>query len=157
MFTTSLVHCAPRKPPIAMTGTASERIAGDAPALVVGGPVAATEVARGGRRDAHDAGLGVVRGDDREHAHARGSRQEPFGRLHAVEPVLHDDDGHAVDELGVAAERRRGILRLRAQEHELGAQGEHRAGGDACVHVAVAAREPDAVGADRLEPGAARR
>ena len=27
MFTTSFVHCAPRKPPIAMTGTASESIA----------------------------------------------------------------------------------------------------------------------------------
>ena len=71
MFTTSLVHWAPLKPADGddRNGLGEER--GDAAALGVGGTVAAAEVARGGGRDPHDAGLGVVRGDDREQAHAR--------------------------------------------------------------------------------------
>ena len=157
MFTTSFVHCAPRKPPIAMTGTASERIAGHPPALVVGRAVAAAEIARRRRGDPHDAGLGVVRGDDRQHAHARRAGEQPRRGVDPVEAVLHDHHRHAVDQGGVRRDGRLGVLRLRAHEHELGHDRERLGRGDVRVRLAVAAGQPDAARADRLEAGAARR
>ena len=93
-----------------------------------------------------------------EHAHARRRGQQALGGRHALEAVLHDDHRHAVDERGVRRDRVGGILRLRADEHELGALGQHLAGARrALVRLAVAAaqsRMPPARIAARLAPRA---
>ncbi len=90
-------------------------------------------------------------------AHARRAGEQARRGVDAVEAVLHDHDGHAVDEGGVRGDGRLGVLRLRAHEHELGRDRQRLGGGDVRVRLAVAAGEPDAAGADRLEAGAARR
>ena len=130
---------------------------GDASALGVGRSVAAAEVARRSSRHPHHPGLRVVRGDDREHPHARRTGKEPFGDGDAVEPVLHDDDGDAVDDGRIRGDGGLGILRLRAHEHEVWAHTERFAGVDARVRGSESAAQPDTVGQDRGEARAASR
>ena len=121
MLTMSLVHCAPRNPSIATTGTALGQHAGDPDALGVGRAVAAPEIARGRRRDAHHARLGVVRGDDREQrpcTTTAGSRRVAVATPSS--PFCTTTTGTPSMRAGVRRDRGLGVLRLRADEHEVG-------------------------------------